>query len=155
MSTEPLRNITFPHFEEALERLETALQVQDPSELEQEGLVRRMSFAIDAGWKALRSLLEALGTAPGSPTPPAVLAAAWRQHLIFNGELWMEMLTRRSTLVRDDSPETLHAAVDALRSRFFPELARLRGTLARFTSMEEGQKKNFSLDGAVRSCHRS
>ena len=80
-----------------------------------------MRFAVDAGLKAMKDHLAA--------TPPAVLAAAWRRRIIFDGHIWMDMLARRSQLARDDSPETLQAAVKELESRFLPELARLRDWL--------------------------
>ena len=78
-----------------------------------------MRFAVDAGLKAMKDHLAASGHLPDTPTPPAVLA----------GHIWMDMLARRSQLARDDSPETLQAAVKELESRFLPELARLRDWL--------------------------
>ena len=91
--------------------------------------MRRMRFAVDAGLKAMKDHLAASGHLPDTPTPPAVLAAAWRRRTIFDGHIWMDMLARRSQLARDDSPETLQAAVKELESRFLPELARLRDWL--------------------------
>lgn len=88
-----------------------------------------MRFAVDAGLKAMKDHLAASGHLPDTPTPPAVLAAAWRRRIIFDGHIWMDMLARRSQLARDDSPETLQAAVKELESRFLPELARLRDWL--------------------------
>ena len=82
-----------------------------------------MRFAVDAGLKAMKDHLAASGHLPDTPTPPAVLAAAWRRRIIFDGHIWMGMLAR------DDSPETLQAAVKELESRFLPELARLRDWL--------------------------
>ena len=79
-----------------------------------------MRFAVDAGLKAMKDHLAASGHLPDTPTPPAVLAAAWRRRIIFDGHIWMDM---------DDSPETLQAAVKELESRFLPELARLRDWL--------------------------
>ena len=79
-----------------------------------------MRFAVDAGLKAMKAHLAASGHLPDTPTPPAVLAAAWRRRIIFDGH---------SQLARDDSPETLQAAVKELESRFLPELARLRDWL--------------------------
>lgn len=118
------------HFLRALNRLEEALAPPSLSELEQEGAVRRMRFAVDAGWKAMKDRLATSGRLPGAPTPPAVLAAAWRERIIFDGHIWMDMLTRRSQLAKDDSPETLRATVGELQSRFLPELVRLRDWFA-------------------------
>lgn len=83
-------------------------------------------FAADAGWKALKYFLEAAGSAPVPPTPPAVLSAAWRLHIIFDGHLWMDMLSRRSELVRDNTPETIERVIEETRRRFMPEILRLR-----------------------------
>ena len=112
------------HFLQTLSRLEAAFLLSPLSGLEQEGAVRRMRFAVDAGLKAMKDHLAASGHLPDTPTPPAVLAAAWRRRIIFDGHIWMD-----SQLARDDSPETLQAAVKELESRFLPELARLRDWL--------------------------
>ena len=112
-----------------LNRLEETFSVCPLSELEQEGAVRRMRFAVDAGLKAMKDHLATSGHLPDVPTPPAVLAAAWRRRIIFNGHIWMDMLSRRSQLARDDSPETLRASMEELESRFLPELIRLRDWL--------------------------
>ena len=111
------------HFLQTLSRLEEAFLLSPLSGLEQEGAVRRMRFAVDAGLKAMKDHLAASGHLPDTPTPPAVLAAAWRRRIIFDGHIWMDMLARRSQLARDDSP------VKELESRFLPELARLRDWL--------------------------
>ena len=117
------------HFLQTLSRLEEAFLLSPLSGLEQEGAVRRMRFAVDTGLKAMKDHLAASGHLPDTPTPPAVLAAAWRRRIIFDGHIWRDMLARRSQLARDDSPETLQAAVKELESRFLPELARLRDWL--------------------------
>lgn len=117
---------TFFLFFDAAERLEEALSRPSLSALEQEGAARRFMFAADAGWKALKYFLEAAGSVPESPTPPAVLSAAWRLHIIFDGHLWMDMLSRRSELVRDNAPETIRRVMEETRRRFMPELRRLR-----------------------------
>ena len=114
------------HFLQTLGRLEEAFLLSPLSGLEQEGAVRRMRFAVDAGLKAMKDHLAASGHLPDTPTPPAVLAAAWRRRIIFDGHIWMDMLARRSQLARDDSPETLQTAVKELESRFPPKLPRLR-----------------------------
>lgn len=111
-------------FLSTLSRLEEAVLLPPSSLLEQEGTARRMGFAVDAGWKAMKARLQTLGET--CPTPPAVLAAAWRRHIIFNGHIWMDMLTRRSDLVRDNSPETIRKTLQELETRFLPELACLR-----------------------------
>ena len=112
-------------FFNAAERLEEALSRPSLSWLAKEGAARRFMFAADAGWKAMKYFLETAGSAPAVPTPPAVLAAVWRLHMIFDGHLWMDMLKRRSELVRDNAPETIERIVEETRSRFLPEILRL------------------------------
>ena len=80
--------------------------------------MRRMRFAVDAGLKAMKDHLAASGYLPDTPTAIILLAAAWRRRIIFDGHIWMDMLARRSQLARDDSPETLQAAVKELESAF-------------------------------------
>ncbi|MFR3458081.1 MAG: nucleotidyltransferase substrate binding protein [Bilophila wadsworthia] len=109
------------HFLQTLSRLEEAFLLSPLSGLEQEGAVRRMRFAVNAGLKAMKDHLAASGHLPDTPTPPAVLAAAWRRRIIFDGHIWMDMLARRSQLARDDSPETLQRR-EELKS-LSPELA--------------------------------
>ncbi|HIW78756.1 MAG TPA: nucleotidyltransferase substrate binding protein [Candidatus Bilophila faecipullorum] len=113
-------------FFNATDCLENALARPSLSALEKEGAARRFMFAADAGWKALKYFLEAAGSAPVPPTPPAVLSAAWRLHIIFDGHLWMDMLSRRSELVRDNTPETIGRVIEETRRRFMPEILRLR-----------------------------
>lgn len=117
------------HFLQTLSRLEEAFLLSPLSGLEQEGAVRRMRFAVDAGESDERPSCGIRAPSPIRPPRPPVLAAAWRRRIIFDGHIWMDMLARRSQLARDDSPETLQAAVKELESRFLPELARLRDWL--------------------------
>lgn len=135
-------------FLDRLKRLEEALAVPSPSPLEQEGILRRFAFAAESGWKTIRAYLEAVGEAPENPTPPTVLAAAWRRRMLFNGQNWMDMLVCRSELSRSDSPEALRRAMPEVRDRFFPELARLRSWLLRRFPTEEscpdGKKKDVT-----------
>ena len=58
-----------------LNRLEETFSVSPLSELEQEGAVRRMRFAVDAGLKAMKDHLATSGHLPDVPTPPAVAEA--------------------------------------------------------------------------------
>lgn len=59
------------HFLQTLSRLEEAFLLSPLSGLEQEGAVRRMRFAVDAGLKAMKDHLAASGHLPDTPTPPA------------------------------------------------------------------------------------
>lgn len=117
---------SFFSFSDATARLEEALSRAPLSLLEQEGAARRFTFAADAGWKAMKNFMNAVGLPPDAPTPPSVLAAAWRQHMIFDGHLWMDMLNRRSELMRDNAPETIERIIGETRSLFLPEMIRLR-----------------------------
>ena len=117
------------HFLQTLSRLEEAFLLSPLSGLDQEGAVRRMRFAVDAGLKAMTDHHAASGHLPDTPNPPPVPAPAWRRRIICDGHIWRDMLARRGQLARDDSPETLQAAVKELESRFLPELARLRDWL--------------------------
>lgn len=88
-----------------------------------------MRFAVDAGLKAMKDHLAASGHLPRYAHP----AARPRRRVAEADHLRRahldDMLARRSQLARDDSPETLQAAVKELESRFLPELARLRDWL--------------------------
>lgn len=117
---------SFFSFFDATARLEEALSRAPLSPLEQEGAARRFTFAADAGWKAMKNFMNAAGLPPDAPTPPSILAAAWRLHMIFDGHLWMDMLTRRSELVRGNAPETIERIIRETRSLFLPEMIRLR-----------------------------
>lgn len=126
--TQPLDSLQC--FIRKLNRLEETFSVSPLSELEQEGAVRRMRFAVDAGLKAMKDHLATSGASSRCAHPARQsLAAAWRRRIIFNGHIWMDMLSRRSQLARDDSPETLRASMEELESRFLPELIRLRDWL--------------------------
>ena len=56
-----------------LNRLEETFSVSPLSELEQEGAVRRMRFAVDAGLKAMKDHLATSGHLPDVPTRPPSL----------------------------------------------------------------------------------
>jgi hypothetical protein len=78
----------FSNLKKAFLRLKEAVDTENLSELEREGLIQRFEYTYELAWKTLQDLLEAKGYLDiKGPTP--VFQQAFQDGYITDGEAWM------------------------------------------------------------------
>jgi nucleotidyltransferase substrate binding protein (TIGR01987 family) len=103
--------------------LDNALQIQQPSALEEAGIVQAFEFTFELAWKMLKDYLTANGV--DAPFPRDVLKQAFRYGLITNGALWLEMLDKRNQMAHTYNETNAQTAMTLIRTKFAPPIAEL------------------------------
>ncbi|MDE0010968.1 MAG: nucleotidyltransferase substrate binding protein [Candidatus Poribacteria bacterium] len=114
-------------FERAFNRLNAAVilaEQRELSDLEAQGLIQGFEYTHELAWKTLKNFLEAQGVLNlyGSRD---TTREAFRNNLIENGEVWMDMVDKRNLTSHTYDEETAAQVVTAIRTAYFAEFERL------------------------------
>lgn len=114
-------------FERALDRLRAAIKLAEQrelSDLEAQGLIQGFEYTHELAWKTLKNFLEAQGTVNlyGSRD---TTRTAFRNGLIENGEIWMDMVDKRNLTSHTYDEETAAQVVTTVRNAYFAEFEKL------------------------------
>lgn len=128
-------------FERAFSRLEAAVKLMEQrelSDLEAQGLIQGFEYTHELAWKTLKNFLEAQGIANlyGSRDTTRV---AFRNGLIENGEVWMDMVDKRNLTSHTYDEETAAQVVTAICTTYFAEFERLLVRLEHLKEEEDFQ----------------
>ena len=123
-------------FGRAFSRLEAAVKLTEQrelSDLEAQGLIQGFEYTHELAWKTLKNFLEAQGIVNvyGSRDTTRV---AFRNGLIENGEVWMDMVDKRNLTSHTYDEETATQVVTAICRTYFAEFERL---LVRLEQLKE------------------
>ncbi|MDE0325538.1 MAG: nucleotidyltransferase substrate binding protein [Candidatus Poribacteria bacterium] len=125
-------------FGRAFNRLKAAVRLAEQrelSDLEAQGLIQGFEYTHELAWKTLKDFLEAQGTMNlyGSRD---TTRAAFRNGLIENGEVWMDMVDKRNLTSHTYDEETAAQVVAAICTTYFTEFERL---LVRLQQLKGGR----------------
>ena len=114
-------------FERALGRLKAAVKLAEQrelSDLEAQGLIQGFEYTHELAWKTLKNFLEAQGIVNlyGSRD---TTRTAFRNGLIENGEVWMDMVEKRNLTSHTYDEETAAQVVTTIRNAYFAEFEKL------------------------------
>ncbi|MXV75573.1 nucleotidyltransferase [Candidatus Poribacteria bacterium] len=123
-------------FERALGRLRAAVKLAEQrelSDLEAQGLIQGFEYTHELAWKALKDFLEAQGILNlyGSRD---TTRAAFRNGLIENGEVWMDMVDKRNLTSHTYDEKTAAQVVITIRNAYYAEFERLLARLQQLKS---------------------
>ena len=88
-------------FQRALANLTSAVRLRESrvlSELEQQGLIQAFEFTHELAWKVMKDYLQSLGQTSVIASRDST-RAAFKAGLIFEGEIWMDMIESRNLSV--------------------------------------------------------
>ena len=122
-------------FGRAFNRLKAAVTLAEQrklSDLEAQGLIQGFEYTHELAWKTLKDFLEAQGTMNlyGSRD---TTRAAFRNGLIENGEVWMDMVDKRNLTLHTYDEETAAQVVAAICTTYFAEF---EGLLVRLQQLK-------------------
>lgn len=84
------------NFEKALRLLNEACALSNASMLEMEGTIQRFEFTFELAWKTMKDFLNEKGVTVSYPRE--VIKTSFQESLIFDGDIWMQMLDSRNEL---------------------------------------------------------
>jgi nucleotidyltransferase substrate binding protein (TIGR01987 family) len=103
------------------------------SELEQQGLIQAFEFTHELAWNVLKDYLEAQGV-QGAVGSRGATREAFKNGLIVNGEVWMDMITSRNQTSHTYNQKTADEVTKAIVERYYAEFVAF---LERFARLEE------------------
>ena len=113
----------FQNLEKAFNQLERGLAIEDPSDIEQQGIIKSFEFSFELSWKTLKDYLEAKGVT--CQFPRDVIKKAFQHQIVVEGEIWLDMLGKRNLLTHTYDETLAIEAYRLIKHDFSPELKKL------------------------------
>jgi len=113
----------FQNLEKAFKQLERGLAIENPSDIEQQGIIKSFEFSFELSWKTLKDYLEAQGIT--CQFPRDVIKKAFQHQIIIEGDLWLDMLGKRNLLAHTYDEALALEAYRLIKDDFSPELRKL------------------------------
>ncbi len=111
----------------------TLAEQRELSDLESQGLIQGFEYTHELAWKTLKNFLEAQGLATlyGSRD---TTRAAFRNGVVENGEVWMDMIEKRNLTSHTYDEETAAEVVKIIRETYYPAFEGLLSKLQQLKS---------------------
>lgn len=91
-------NHKYENYTNALIKLKEALTIEDPDEVQIDGIIQRFEFTFELAWKTLKEYLEFMGINNDMIGPRGVLKTAFEEGIIYDGDLWIKMMEARNNM---------------------------------------------------------
>ena len=114
-------------FNKALARFKSGIKLAEQrelSDLEAQGLIHGFEYTHEVAWKTMKNFLESQGVLNlyGSRD---TTREAFRNGLIENGEVWMDMVEKRNLTSQTYDEETAAEVVTIIRKDYYVEFEKL------------------------------
>jgi len=123
-------------FRKAFSSLEEAVELAEKrklSRLEKQGLIQAFEFTHELAWNVLKDYLEAQGVQDVVGSRGAT-REAFKNGLIVEGEVWMEMIKSRNQTIHTYNEATANEITEAILARYHAEFEKFQ---TRFTALGE------------------
>ncbi len=91
-------NRKYENYSNALLKLKEALQIEEPDEVQIDGIIQRFEFTFELAWKTIKEYLEFMGMAGDMVGPRGVLKVAFEEGIIYDGDNWIKMMEARNNM---------------------------------------------------------
>ena len=121
------------NFSNAVNRLNeanVAYKKNSDNDIYQDALIKRFEFTFELAWKTLREFMLDQGYSLEILSPKGVISFAWREGIISNEELWLDMLQSRNMSAHDYGRELSADIADKISNRYCKELTALKKYIA-------------------------
>ncbi len=121
------------NFSNAVNRLNeanVAYKKNSDNDIYQDALIKRFEFTFELAWKTLREFMLDQGYSLEILSPKGVISFAWREGIISNEELWLDMLSSRNLSAHDYGRELSADIADKISNRYCKELTALKKYIA-------------------------
>jgi len=114
----------FVNFKKAFIQLKSAIDKFDKlDDLAKEGMVQRFEYTYELAWKTIKDFIESKGEA--EKYQKDVLKKAFQLDIIDNGEIWLEMLSKRNLMAHTYNETTFKEVVTGIVKKYYPEIEQL------------------------------
>ena len=123
----------YENFGNAVNRLNeanVAYKKNSDNDIYQDALIKRFEFTFELAWKTLREFMLDQGYSLEILSPKGVISFAWREGIISNEELWLDMLSSRNLSAHDYGRELSAGIADKISNRYCKELTALKRYIA-------------------------
>ena len=123
----------YENFGNAVNRLNeanVAYKRNSDNDIYQDALIKRFEFTFELAWKTLREFMLDQGYSLEILSPKGVISFAWREGIISNEELWLDMLQSRNLSAHDYGRELSADIADKISNRYCKELTALKKYIA-------------------------
>ena len=118
-----MKNRFFERFEEykkSVKKLAESLKIDDPDELQIDGILQRFEFSVELAWKVLKDF-EAIHEVEAR-SPKETIKEAFSMKVIENGELWIDMIELRNTISHTYDEEDSREIYIKVKDKYIKEL---------------------------------
>ncbi len=112
----------------ALKRLKEALK-ENESEIVIDGVLHRYEFTFELAWKCMKDYMEYLGLESKTGSPREIIQLAYKQNIIDNGEIWIQMMLSRNGLSHLYDEGTSREIYKDIKEKFVTEFDKLEAKL--------------------------
>ncbi len=114
----------FKNFENSLNFIEQAQDIENPSIIEKAGLIQFFEISFELSWNLLKDYLEEKGYID-IKFPRDTIKKAFETELIHDGALWLEALKNRNLTSHTYDEELANAMVAVISQKYYPMLKQL------------------------------
>ena len=110
----------FNNFKKAYQRLNDAVELAQKrplSPLEQQGMIKAFEFTQELAWKVIKDYLQYQGYQNITGSRDAI-RTAFQNHIIVDGETWMETIISCNKTAHTYDEETVKALLETISSRY-------------------------------------
>ena len=133
----------FENLQKALKQLRKGIELEQPNDLEVQGIIQSFEFSFELAWKTLKDYLEAQGIQASYPRE--VIKSAFQHSSLDQGEVWLEMLEKRKLLVHTYEEKLAQEAYELIRTSYGKELFQLE----KYLLNQREQQGNAPTSGSL------
>ncbi len=118
----------FENFSRAYGLLRSALEereLDDFSDLEQEGIIQRFEYTYELSWKTMKDYLEHEGVVISPVTPRNVIKEAFAARIVEHGQVWVDMMLHRNLLSHTYDQKKFREVLEAVKFKYLVAFAEL------------------------------
>ena len=118
-------------YENALKRLKEAIQ-EEETQIVIDGTLHRFEFTFELAWKTIKDYLEYLGIVNKVGSPRENIQLAFKQGIIDDGELWIQIMLSRNALSHlydEDESRRIYTEIKQKYIKAFEELEEKLNTI--------------------------
>ena len=120
----------FQNFDRAFVFLRSAFDdknLDDFSDLEQEGIIQRFEFTFELAWKTIKDYLQDNGVILSPVTPRGVIKEAFKAGILSDGQLWIDMMLHRNILSHNYDFSKFKIVLEAIIAKYLDAFEELHG----------------------------